>query len=198
MASRGGGLWIRLEMASSVLEVLRSTHEELEKLEHVAAELLLEQQELQQAQLQATNQLCTLNARPRGLSERKRREILKLQLAAAAALEQLQTKAAEALEIYRDADGLKSDEALFLGGQKRKDASSAASSGGTDVWVNFYDKLKEIRSAHKRRHLAAPEEALAPVLNKTSKELLDEFKQVRQEAEARRRSAGRQACAWLS
>ncbi|KAL8426742.1 hypothetical protein Efla_002256 [Eimeria flavescens] len=163
-------------MASSILEVLRSAHEEVEKLEDVAAQLLLQQQEIEgdQQQQQQQQQLAPLSFKPKRLSERKRRESLRLQSAVADCLLRMQERASSILSVYADADGMKREETLYLGGQRQL-RRAAASGSSTDVWVNFYDRIKEIRQTHKKRQIEAPEDAQLPVHFKGVDELLQEF-----------------------
>ncbi|KAL8451824.1 hypothetical protein Emed_001704 [Eimeria media] len=163
-------------MASSVLEVLRSAHEEVEKLEDVAAQLLLQQQEIEgdAQQQQQQQQLAPLSFKPKRLSERKRKESLRLQAAVSDCVSRIQERAKGILSLYTDADGLKREETLYLGGQRQL-RRTAASGSSADVWVNFYDRIKEIRQTHKKRQVEAPEEAQLPVHSKSVDELLQEF-----------------------
>ncbi|KAL8445415.1 hypothetical protein Emag_005134 [Eimeria magna] len=167
-------------MASSVLEVLRSAHEEVEKLEDVAAQLLLQQQEIEgdAQQQQQQQQLAPLSFKPKRLSERKRKESLRLQAAVSDCLTRIQDRAQGLLSIYSDADGLKREETLYLGGQRQL-RRTAASGSSADVWVNFYDRIKEIRQNHKKRQVESPEDAQLPIHFKSADELLQEFVEVR-------------------
>ncbi|KAL8270923.1 hypothetical protein Esti_005135 [Eimeria stiedai] len=166
-------------MASSVLEVLRSAHEEVEKLEDVAAQLLLQQQEIEgDAQHQQQQQLAPLSFKPKRLSERKRKESLRLQAAVSDCLSRIQERANSILSIYGDADGMKRDETLYLGGQRQL-RRTAASGSSADVWINFYDRIKEIRQTHKKRQVEAPDDAQLPVQFKNVDELVQEFVEAR-------------------
>ena len=169
-------------MASSILEVLRASHEEAEQLEEVAAQLLLQQQEIEgdQQQQQEQQQLAPLTYKPKRLSERKRKESLRLQAALSDCLSRIQETASSILGVYKDLDGAKREETLYLGGQRQL-RRAAASGSSTDVWVNFYDRLKEIRSAHKRRQIEKPDEAQVPSVPKGPSEILQDFLAVRQE-----------------
>lgn len=166
-------------MASSILEVLRGAHEEMEKLEDVAAQLLLQQQEIEgeQQQQQQQHQLAPLSFKPKKMSERKRKESLRLQAAVFDCLSRMQERADAILGIYEDADAMKREETLYLGGQRQL-RRTAASGSSTDVWINFYDRIKEIRQTHKRRQIERPEEAQIPIVFKGVEEILEEFMDV--------------------
>ncbi|CDJ66458.1 splicing factor 3a protein, putative [Eimeria necatrix] len=175
-------------MATSVLELLRAAQEEMEKLEEVAAQLLLQQQELegeeqQQQQQQQQQQLAPLALRPKRRSEKTRRETLQLKWALGDCLQKLEETGRQVLALHLDGDSLKAEETLFLGGQRRGGraaaaaaaAAAAGSSSSSDVWVNFYDRLKEIRNLYKRRQLEQPEQQQLPLLPLTQQQLLQQF-----------------------
>ncbi|XP_026190206.1 splicing factor SF3a60 homolog [Cyclospora cayetanensis] len=163
-------------MASSILEVLRGAHEDVEKLEDVAAQLLLQQQEIEgdAQQQQQQQQLAPLSYKPKRLSERKRKESLRLQAALSDCIARIQERASSIISVYEDEDGLKREETLYLGGQRQLRRVTASGSS-TDVWVNFYDRIKEIRGAHKRRQIERPEDAQVPTVPRGVDEILQEF-----------------------
>ena len=166
-------------MASSVLELLRGAHEETEKLEEVAAQLLLQQQAIEgeEEEEQQQQQLAPLSYKPKRKSERKRKESLKLQLAVSDCLTRLQQQAELIINLYNDKDEAKMEETLFLGGKRhpKRSSSSSSSSSSNDVWTNFYERLKDIRSLHKRRQLTQPQEENVPYTPPSTQEMLQEY-----------------------
>lgn len=56
-----------------------------------------------------------------------------------------QQKCADALALIQDTDGLKKEEMAILEGTKSYNPQKAP-----DVWMNFYDKLKDIKDYHKK------------------------------------------------
>lgn len=127
-------------MSASLLEQLRASHEEVENLERVAAQLLLQQE-------QKCGDASGGAAEGTLKGERRKKEKLRLDLAVADVINRMQGRAEKCLEIYQDADSLRKDEIAFLGGQRP--------SGGNDVWVNFYERVRGIREAHRRKALTA-------------------------------------------
>ncbi|OEH80321.1 splicing factor 3a [Cyclospora cayetanensis] len=108
------------------------------------------------------------------LSERKRKESLRLQAALSDCIARIQERASSIISVYEDEDGLKREETLYLGGQRQLRRVTASGSS-TDVWVNFYDRIKEIRGAHKRRQIERPEDAQVPTVPRGVDEILQEF-----------------------
>ncbi|CDI80493.1 hypothetical protein EAH_00051970 [Eimeria acervulina] len=69
------------------------------------------------------------------------------------------------------------EETLFLGGKRhpKRSSSSSSSSSSNDVWTNFYERLKDIRSLHKRRQLTQPQEENVPYTPPSTQEILQEY-----------------------
>lgn len=54
----------------------------------------------------------------------------------------------EVLILLNDKDGLKKDELLILEGKKFHNQTDKTKQ--PDVWLNFYERLKDIRNYHKK------------------------------------------------
>merc|ERR1719486_505712 len=74
-------------------------------------------------------------------------------------VETSQKKCATAVEIYKDEDGMRTDDINALAGQR----ADKKQGGG---WTSFYDKIKEVKDYHRRFSLnqgAVPEMQTADV-----------------------------------
>ncbi|KFG61128.1 putative splicesome-associated protein [Toxoplasma gondii RUB] len=130
-------------MSASLLEHLRASHEEVERVEKAAAQLLLLQdQRCGTAPSSSSSSSSVLKG------EKRKREKLRLDWAVADMLSRMQESAQKCLEIYGDGDNLRKDEIGFLGGQRE-------GGGGNDVWVNFYERIRQIREFHRKRAMTA-------------------------------------------
>ncbi|CBZ50060.1 putative splicing factor 3a protein [Neospora caninum Liverpool] len=127
-------------MSASLLEHLRAAHEEVERVERAASQLLLLQD--QKCGTGPSSSVGVLKG------EKRKREKLRLDWAAADLLSRMQESAQKCLQIYEDGDNLRKDEIAFLGGQREGGA-------GNDVWINFYERIRQIREFHRKRAMTA-------------------------------------------
>ncbi|MCL7022049.1 hypothetical protein MKW94_014125 [Papaver nudicaule] len=105
-------------MSATLLEVTRSKHEEVERLERLIVK------DLQNEPASSHARLCQ--------NHRVRRIIAAIT-----------SSTKKLVEIYEDFDSARKDEIAALGGQTE--------TGGTNLFGNFYDSLKEIREYHRKR-----------------------------------------------
>jgi hypothetical protein len=111
-----------------VLEQLRSAHEDIENIEKAMSMVMMDKQK---------------NTRPNVSCEHALKYLV----------ETSQKKSATAVEIYKDEDGMRTDDINALAGQR-------ADKKQGDVWTSFYDKIKEVKDYHRRFSLnqgATPE-----------------------------------------
>ncbi|KAF8821742.1 putative splicesome-associated protein [Cardiosporidium cionae] len=108
-------------MATSVIEQLRADQEEVENLSKCIVKLVEER-------------------------EKKPKHRLTYDNAAKERLLLMQEKAQHCLELYKDADNVKSEEISFLAGQNHDRTGKKM----IDVWTNFYDRLKNIKDYYRK------------------------------------------------
>jgi len=107
-------------MSSSVLEQIRDFLEDIETLEKSISKEL---------------QYKSENPKESVLTDHKIKNLIEL----------TQTKSVESLALINDADGLKKEELAILEGKKATNPQKAP-----DVWLNFYDRLKDIKDYHRK------------------------------------------------
>eukprot|EP00928_Gymnodinium_smaydae_P080360 TRINITY_DN64073_c0_g1_i1.p2 TRINITY_DN64073_c0_g1~~TRINITY_DN64073_c0_g1_i1.p2 ORF type:complete len:532 (-),score=167.14 TRINITY_DN64073_c0_g1_i1:232-1827(-) len=117
-------------MSFSVLEQLRSAHEDIENIEKAMSMVLMDKSKSNNGKTPVTCEHAL-----KFLCDNSRQ------------------KAQIAAEIYEDKDGMRTDDLNALAGQ-RGDKKQG------DVWTSFYDKVKEVKDYHRRfalQQTAAPE-----------------------------------------
>eukprot|EP00920_Eleutheroschizon_duboscqi_P030703 GHVT01074169.1.p1 GENE.GHVT01074169.1~~GHVT01074169.1.p1 ORF type:complete len:540 (-),score=142.53 GHVT01074169.1:898-2517(-) len=114
-------------MAGTVVEQLRTLHEELETCEKAGSILLAE-----------------VKRRP------KNRVVY--EHAVAFLLQQIASKSKQASDFYFDHDGLKKDELAFIAGQ----VGRGGAGGKSDVWTNFYSQIKQMKDSNRKLEAASP------------------------------------------
>ncbi|PFH33792.1 putative splicesome-associated protein [Besnoitia besnoiti] len=129
-------------MSASLLEQLRAAHEEVERLERATSQIFL----LQDQKCGTAGAASSAAGLLKG--EKRKRERLRLDWAASDLLERMRESAQKCLRIYEDGDSLRKDEISFLAGQRE-------GSVGNDVWINFYEKIRQIREFHRKRAMVA-------------------------------------------
>ena len=110
-------------MASSILEQLRSDQEDIEYLEKAIVKALF-------------------------LKSENPRNVVLADFMIKQFIDSIVENSVRSLKIYQDADGLKSSEREFLEGQRK--SQDATGNKALDVWINFYEKLSEIKDYHER------------------------------------------------
>ena len=126
-------------MSNTILENLRSKHEEVEQLEKALAKALT-------------------------YKENNPKERVTAEIIIKKCIEQIQKRSRELISLYEDKDGLYREEIQVLLGKKHYSESSQSLLNKTsknsssfshhkkegDYWINFYEKLKEIKMINKR------------------------------------------------
>jgi splicing factor 3A subunit 3 len=107
-------------MSSSILEQIRENLQDVETLEKTLARQLAYKSE---------------NPKESVLTDHKIKNLL----------ETTQKKCADTLATLNDSDGSKKEELAIIAGQKSVNPQKAP-----DVWLNFYDRLKDIKDYHKK------------------------------------------------
>lgn len=105
-------------MSYSVLEQLRSAHEDIENIEKAMSLVMMDKAKNTKVPVSCEHALKYL-------------------------VEASQLKSLTALDIYQDKDGMRTDDINALAGQ-RGDKKQG------DVWISFYDKVKEVKDYHRR------------------------------------------------
>ena len=120
-------------MSNTLLEIIRSKHEEIEQLE---------------------------KALSKGISykEKNPKERVFAEMIIKKCIDRIQNLSKELIRYYEDESGLFKEENLVLLGKKHYLDSSLcllkknnANKKKVDVWINFYEKLKEIKQTNKRQ-----------------------------------------------
>lgn len=119
-------------MTSSVLEYLRGSYEDLETIEKSLSRLL---QEKQQSKVASKQVSCDTRI--------------------AYLIYEAQRKARIVIEAVEDKDGMKKEEVDTLAGARSNKPAG-------DVWMNFYDKIKETKDYHRRFGNVGREEVRDP------------------------------------
>jgi len=107
-------------MSSSILEQIRENFHEVENLEKAIAKQLSYKSE---------------NPKESVITDHRIKNLLDI----------TQKKCADTLATINDADGSKKEEMAIIAGQKSINPQKAP-----DVWLNFYDRLKDIKDYHKK------------------------------------------------
>ena len=122
-------------MSNTILEIIRSKHEEIEQLEKALA---------------------------KGISykEKNPKERVFAEMIIKKCIDRIQNLSKELIRYYEDESGLFKEENLVLLGKKHyldstfcllKKNNINSNKKKVDVWVNFYEKLKEIKQTNKRQ-----------------------------------------------
>lgn len=123
-------------MSNTILEMIRSKHEEIEQLEKALAKAIT-------------------------FKENNPKERVPGEMIIKKCLEQVQQKSRELIGLYEDKEGLYREEMQVLLGKKhflessqsllnKNISSSSIQHKKPDIWINFYEKLKEIKHINKR------------------------------------------------
>ncbi|CAA9987517.1 splicing factor 3A subunit 3, putative [Plasmodium knowlesi strain H] len=131
-------------MAQFLIEQIRYIHEEIEMMEKAIADLIEEK-------------------------VRKKKEwSIRYDYAISYLVEKIQTKSKLLLQYYKDEDNLKKEEMQFISGktnggrQRGKGEEEEAEEGqeegvwqeeNTDLWKNYYERIKYIRDYHKKNNI---------------------------------------------